>query len=75
MPLLVRVVGPRNVVAPNTLMMPLLSTPESPKVLAPRVFQTPALLKLLLPAPVIETAPVTTPPALLVKVALRCPTS
>ena len=39
----------------------------------PSVFQMPALVKLLLPLPVIETMPVTTPPALLIKVALPLP--
>ena len=69
-PPLVKVVRPPlNVVGPNTLMVPLLLILLEPaNVLVPSVFQMPALIKLLLALPVIETVPVTTPPALLIKI-------
>ena len=74
MPPLVKVARPLNVVGPNTLMVPrLLMLLESAKVLVRRVFQMPELINLLLALPVIETVPVTTPRALLIKVASPLP--
>src|SRR5690242_16449950 len=56
------------------LMMPwLLMLLEPTNMLLPSVFQMPALIKLLLAPPVIETVPVTTPPALLINIALPLP--
>ena len=68
-----RAFNPPNVVGPKMFMVPVLLTLESPKALVPSVFQVPALAKLLLRVPVIATVPVTTPPVLLVNVALPTP--